>query len=370
MRIIPLMYVKEEHTLGRTLFDTDHRLLLRAGTPISKAHKTRLQEGGYFSVYVEDDYTHYKPSPIIPDQLRDNCLAIIRDAFKDFKTYMELEKAEQTLGNKNKLQKMMGNRNEKIENILEIADRVLLDLEDHQLSRIEYVEPKNMYDYPYQHALNTGILASLIGFRMNRNVNEIRSMFISSILCEMGNLMIPRDILFKKGRLTPDEFETVKNHCNISYHQVNTLPELNYMIKMICLEHHEKVDGSGYPKGLDGDQMNIMSRIVSVADAYDAMTSDRTYRMAYPPHKAIEYLKSMSGVHYDEDVVYVLTSIIQPFPIGTIVSLNTKQYGVVIDDNEFEPLRPKIKLLSDEVESEMDLTNHRSMAITGIKYSV
>ncbi len=105
MRIIPLMYVKEEHTLGRTLYDTDHRLLLRAGTPISKAHKTRLQEGGYFSVYVEDDYTNYKPSPIIPDQLRDNCLAIIKDAFKDFKAYMELERAEQTPGNKSRLQK-------------------------------------------------------------------------------------------------------------------------------------------------------------------------------------------------------------------------------------------------------------------------
>ncbi len=78
----------------------------------------------------------------------------------------------------------------------------------------------------------------------------------------------------------------------------------------------------------------------------------------------------MSGEHYDEDVVYVLSSIIQPFPIGTIVSLNTKQYGVVIDDNEFEPFRPKIKILSEDVESEVDLTNHRSMAITGIKYSI
>lgn len=370
MRIIPLMYVTENHRLGRTLFDTDHRLLLRAGTPISKSHRQRLQDGGYYSVYIEENHTQYTPEPIIPDVLRDECLSTIKEAFKGFRTLMELEKETPSPRVRIKLKNQILQRNQQIESIVEISDRIIEDLNKHRYSRIEYVEPKNMYDYAYQHALNMAILTTLIGFRMERNINELRSMFISSILCEMGNLSIPQEILFKRGRLTAGEFEIVKNHCAVSYHQVNSLPELNYMIKTICLEHHEKVDGSGYPNGLKGETMSLMSRIVSVADAYDAMTSDRTYRMAFPPHKALESLKNKSGIHYDADVVHALSEIIQPFPIGTIVSLNSKRFGVVIDANEEEPFRPIIRMLDVESSEELDLKSHRELLITGIKYSV
>lgn len=266
---------------------------------------------------------------------------------------------------------MKDKRDQHIEKLLQITEEVLDQIVTYREVSIEYVELKNMYNYPYQHALNTGIIAGMIGLKMDRNLNEIRAMFLSSIMCEMGNLTIPEDILMKRSRLTSEEFDIVKEHCYKSFQQVRSCPEINYMVKKVCYEHHERVDGSGYPAGVKGDRINIMSKIVAVADAYDALTSDRTYRTAYPPHKALSHINEASNRLYDEKVVSVLEAIVNPFPIGTIVTLSTKDHGLVVGENKNDFRRPVLKIIDEHVSgAQIDLIHHPNIRITGIKYDI
>jgi len=371
MRIIPLMYVKEHQKLGSNLFDNKHRLLLRAGVFITKSNKQRLLDGGYLSVYIKDEYSDNQPELIVSDYMQSYSFDVVKNAFSDFKVLMNLKSKPNSSDKSFKINNLMKQRDKQMEAIVKMADDFIGELAENRNSRLENIQPKNIYNYNYQHAINTGILSALIGFRLKRNYNEIKSMFLASVLCEMGNLTIPESILLKKGRLTTEEYDIVKRHCYDSYQEIGSCMDLNYMIKLICLEHHEKVDGSGYPNGLIGDNINIMARIIAVADAYDALTSDRSYRIAYPPHKALEVLKDKSDIYYDKEVVEVLSEIIQPFPIGTIVTLNNKVHGVVIESNEIEALRPKVKLVGDDVkESIIDLISRPSIEITGIKYNL
>ncbi len=199
--------------------------------PISALNKEKLINGGYMSVYIQDEFVEYVPQPVITDSLHNRCIVMIRNAFKDFKRLMEVENDFYVSNKLERIKRLKDKRDQHIEKLLQITEEVLDQIVTYREVSIEYVELKNMYNYPYQHALNTGIIAGMIGLKMDRNLNEIRAMFLSSIMCEMGNLTIPEDILMKRSRLTSEEFDIVKEHCYKSFQQVRSCPEINYMVK-------------------------------------------------------------------------------------------------------------------------------------------
>lgn len=370
MRIIPIEFIKDNEKLGCDIFDVNNRLLLARGVDITESNKTRLLEVGYNSVYVMDSYTTSKINPILPFSMQNNCIGIVKDAFKDFKALMDLKRQVMTTALSYKMKKAILLREKKMALILDMTEEVIDQLMINKNSKFEHINPKNLNNYSYQHAINTGILSVLIGFQLDRNYNEIKSLFLASILCEMGNLTIPNDILFKKDKLTYNEFEIIKEHCQDSYQEIKSCPELNYIIKLICLEHHEHVDGSGYPTGLMGDNINLLARIISVADTYDALTSDRSYRNAYPAIEAITMMNEKGGQHYDIQVLKVLEKVIQPFPVGTIVTINQKIDGIVMVTNKSDDLRPTVKVLGTGLNNQLiNMTQHPDLKITGTKYN-
>lgn len=371
MRIMPLEFVKENQKLGCNLFDVNNRLLLGEGVKITQSNKNRLLDCGYVSVYVMDTYSTTNPKPIVSFPMQNKCIGIVKSAFKDFKLVMDLKGKPKLPSISHKLNKGMIKRDKQMAMIVKMSEDVIEELILKSDSKFEYIHPKNIFNYTYQHAISTGILSVLIGLKLKRNANEIKSLFLAAILCEIGNLTIPDEILLKKDKLTTDEFEIIKQHCIESHHEIGSCPELNYIIKLICLEHHEKVDGSGYPNGLQGDEINILAKIISVAEAYDALTSDRSYRNAFPAYEALQTLNDKSGVFYDEEVLKALSEIIQPFPIGTIVMLNTKITGVVVKTNDHDSFRPVVKVLCTNLERQLiDMTKHSGLTITGIRYNV
>jgi len=133
---------------------------------------------------------------------------------------------------------------------------------------------------------------------------EIANLKLLSLLHDIGKTGIPESILLKPGKLDEDEFSIMQKHCEIGYRISNTMPELVPIAEgVLC--HHERWDGKGYPQGLVGANIPIMSRIVAVLDTYDAMTNDRPYRKALSKHEAIEEIKCCSGTQFDPEVVNV-----------------------------------------------------------------
>lgn len=187
-------------------------------------------------------------------------------------------------------------------------------------------------------------------------------------------MFIPSEILNKKGELTEEEFKIMKEHTVRGYDYLKGLYEISVPARIISLQHHERAGGQGYPEGRSGERISILSRIVAVADVYDAMTSDRVYRRAIAPNEALEYIMANSGSKFDYKVVQAFSKSVIPYPEGSIVRLSNNEIGVVTKIHEDFPLRPEIKIIYSEDDSRVDevinLLEQNSLVIMAIEENV
>lgn len=173
------------------------------------------------------------------------------------------------------------------------------------------------------HCRKTSDYALTIGCNMGMNEEELSLLEISAALHDVGKLNVPDEILMKPSNLTTDEYEIIKKHSiwgaeivESFFQEENDSENTTVLVKTIR-HHHERFDGGGYPDGLKGDDIPLLSQIISVADAYDAMTSNRTYRQAMQSEEAVEILKKERGKQFHPLLVDLFVSLISPGPLGT-----------------------------------------------------
>jgi HD-GYP domain-containing protein (c-di-GMP phosphodiesterase class II) len=164
--------------------------------------------------------------------------------------------------------------------------------------------------YTQGHSTRVSEYSVLIAQELGLEENVIHDIRIGSLMHDVGKIGIPDDILKKKGKLTPEEWTVIRSHPLTGWNILHQVRLLEPMLAGI-LEHHEKLDGSGYPYGLRGDQISLMGRIVSVADVFDAMTSDRPYRKGMAPWQALEEIVANSGKQFDPEVVGAFKRVIR-----------------------------------------------------------
>lgn len=140
-----------------------------------------------------------------------------------------------------------------------------------------------------------------IGERLHLNYESLEKLTLAAMLHDIGKVKIPANILNKPGKLTNKEYDIVKKHPFYGFEMIHKLA--NPSIANIILQHHERLDGSGYPYGLYENQILIEAKIIAISDSFDAMTEDRVYRKGSPPHVAFQEIESLSGVYYDNEVV-------------------------------------------------------------------
>ncbi len=219
----------------------------------------------------------------------------------------------------------------------------------------------NSKDYIYHHSVAVGILSAALSKEMGFSVGEILQMGIAGVLADSGMSKIDSSIIEKVAFLTNDEFNEVKKHALYSYQMVKDSPLIRSQMKIAILQHHERLDGSGYPRGDKLEQIPIYSQILAVADVYHAMTSERVYREKESPFKVIEMLTEEEFGKFDILVVQALQNLIGQLTIGTKVKLTNGETGSVIFVHRDAALRPTIKLASDG--SVLDLTTNRTIAV-------
>jgi putative nucleotidyltransferase with HDIG domain len=170
--------------------------------------------------------------------------------------------------------------------------------------------------YTYNHNIRVKEYASKIAERLHLSRERLENLVHASYFHDIGKINVPDEILNKPGCLNEEEFDCIKKHSEDGFNIIN-VTHLKDSGKIIE-QHHERLDGSGYPRGLKGEEIMLEARIIAVADSYDAMTSDRAYRKGMEPFKAISELKSMIGTHYDEKV------------ISTFEQILNEEYGLII----------------------------------------
>jgi HD-GYP domain-containing protein (c-di-GMP phosphodiesterase class II) len=205
---------------------------------------------------------------------------------------------------------------------------------------------RDIDNYTFLHSVDVCIYSVITGRKMGLSNQQLTELGVGAVLHDIGKCKVPNEILLKPGPLTDNEFNIMKLHTVYGYEVIMNTPGLNKTVANIAYQHHEKWDGSGYPTGLCGEQIDKYARIVTASDIYDALTADRVYRKRDMPHMAAEYIVANSSVLIDPDIANVFIKNITVYPEGSIVLLNTGEIGCVIEANNNMSLRPRVKIIA------------------------
>ncbi|MCL1697642.1 MULTISPECIES: HD-GYP domain-containing protein [unclassified Lysinibacillus] len=225
----------------------------------------------------------------------------------------------------------------------------------------EYSNPK---DYLYHHCVATALISSVIAQKLGYDKGITIQIAIGGLLADCGMAKIHPRIRDKKTTLTELEFDEIYKHPIYSYNMVKDLTILKDTMKEAIFQHHERLNGSGYPKGEGIANISTFAQIIAVADVFHAMTCERVYRAKQSSFKVIEMINESEFGKFDIKVVRALIDIVADLPIGTIVELSNLEQGEVMFVNKFAPTRPLIKLShSGEI---FDLGKNRTFYISRI----
>lgn len=209
------------------------------------------------------------------------------------------------------------------------------------LGRLRQIEIND--EYTYKHSINVSLIATMIGKWMGFSKNEIYDLAMAGLLHDIGKSRVPNEILNKPGKLTDEEYAIMKKHADYGYDILKNTSGINESIILGALEHHERVDGKGYPLGLYGNRIHMYGKIIAVADVYDAMTSKRVYKSKICPFRVAELIFQDSFGPLDPVIANTFLKNIFQFYVGNIVKLNDNQIGTVIFVNKYNPTRPLVK---------------------------
>ena len=245
-----------------------------------------------------------------------------------------------------------------------IVDQLVDTLSTETGALVHIADLKSHDEYTYHHSLSVAVLSIAIGQSMSLPKEEVCLLGRCAIVHDIGKILIPTEIINKTSKLSDDEFKTMKQHSRKGYEYLLKANIGDEAFRRGVLGHHEKMDGKGYPGGLKGDDVPFFSRIIAVADVYDAVTSYRSYRKPMAPSEAIELVLSEAGSAFDYDLVKYFIDRLEMYPLNTTVELSNKRLGVVEDNKN--SMRPVIRMTDNsELIDLMDL-NSQNLVITRV----
>jgi putative nucleotidyltransferase with HDIG domain len=217
--------------------------------------------------------------------------------------------------------------------------------------------------YTYAHSVDVCILSAMIGCQLNYKKSDVLSLAIGGLLHDIGKVKIDNELLNKPDELADYEISRIQKHPRLGYEMLKQYDEISPVSRSIVLNHHERYDGSGYPEGLSGDMISCCSFICGIADTYNAMITDRVYRKAIPSSEAYEILSTVGNRLFPMWTVKALLQCVSPYPVGTLVKVNSGDIALVVAVDHLLPLCPDILIL--RTREKVCLSNEHSLAIVG-----
>jgi len=203
---------------------------------------------------------------------------------------------------------------------------------------------KNKDNYLFEHSVNCSVLTGMFAKHLKFSFDFIHDLVTGALLHDIGMIEISKEIINKEGPLTEPEKKEMQRHTSIGRMMLEKNRGVPAIAVEVCKQHHERLDGQGYMSKLHHHQINQYGRISSIVDAYDALTSDRSYRKAYSPTAAMKKLLELSGGYLDSKLVYQFIQCINIYPVGSLVQLDDARVGVVYELNRAKKDKPKVKV--------------------------
>lgn len=370
MRLVPIECVREGCYLAKTIYDSDGRILLRCGAKLTHSLIKRIKSINIFSLYVSDEYTQKEIDEIISPELKQKSILLVKDVFS---TFHKLSSDPTLASNSKNKFKLLKEKENYLNSLEELAEELYDSIISNKNIMIGLVDIKTMDAYTYQHSVNVAILSTVIGVGFKLPKKKLIDLCVGALLHDLGKIFVGKDIIQKPDKLTDMEFEAIKNHPKAGYDYIHNNNNISTNCKMIILQHHEKVDGSGYPRGIKSNDINILAKIVAVADVYDALTSDRSYKKAMCPNEAFEFILSKSNSMFDFEVTKIFSKVLMPYPKGSYVKLSNGDVGKVKKLHRYYPLRPCLEIIKSlekgKVGTVLDLSTELSVVISSLDFS-
>lgn len=303
MKLVTVDHLEPGMVLGRTIFGSRGQILLNQGVTLSSSYITFLRKHFIDVVYVADKgevFVH----DVISDQTRVEALAATREVLGQVKkgADLEIDKINQVL--------------------IGVIDELLLQ-ED---IMINLVDIRSFSEELFSHTINVSILSVIIGIELRYTKTDLTTLAMATLLHDVGKLLTDED--------------DANSHPRVGFDLLRRSAKVNPQVMQVTLQHHEHFDGSGYPKGLKGEEIHEFSRILLVADTFDNLSANNKY----PMEEVIEYLMAGSGSKFDPKVVRAFIDCVSFYPVGTNVRLNTGECGVVVRSNKGFPTRPVVRI--------------------------
>lgn len=196
-------------------------------------------------------------------------------------------------------------------------------------------------EYTFRHSVDVAALSIMLGKNLGLTNDQLHELGISGLLHDVGKAKIPAEVLNKPDKLTDEEFALMKQHTLFGFQILKEKQNFSNNVMMGVLQHHEKINGKGYPLQTSGSSINMFAKIISVADIFDALNTKRPYKEPFPKATTMEMLMGMTS-ELDADIVKALINIVILYPVDSLVTLSTGELAKVVENNPGYPLRPKV----------------------------
>jgi len=329
MRFLSIDRIIPGNKLAKPLLGERGTILLRENFELTENILVKLKELGIAGLYIDDEISKdIYIEDVIEEKLR------LETAYR----------LEEIMRKNDNVITLLPYINEIVDSIIDKKDVVV------NMNKIY-----GHHQYTYVHSVNVGILATLVGLRLNLSRRELMNLGTAGVLHDVGKKFVPIEILDKPSKLTAEEYEFMKQHPMLGYEMLKESKEISSTVRAGVLQHHERFDGSGYPLGLNGSNISLFGRILAVTDTYDAMTSNRSYNKAIPQSEVIEYLMGDGNRLYDINIVSHFIKCVAVYPVGSQVMLSTGETAIVVRNYADNILRPMVRCIKEQ--KVMDLHN-------------
>ena len=348
MKKIPVTNLVPGMTCTHHVYFGNNNVLVAAGVPIGEADIQRLIRWGISEVETEGELLMPKEDN---KPLSYHLSVNIAELYKDLNLNMEKTSAafrEMLEGLRFVITKIKGSK-ELDENKIKIIYKILMEeLTERKPLVLSQILAKSTHEYIISHSLHTAILSAIIGIYRNYSTDKLYSLVRAALLHNIGMTALPPDLVYREEEMTERDRMLIRTHPLHGYKILKDQLKIDISTANVALMHHERWDGTGYPRGIKKEEIDEFSRIVAVADSYSAMIVDREYRKKFTSYDAMRQIISESGKRFDPEVVSSFVQAMSLYPVGTRVVLNNGTSGIVVESNDVNKLRPVVKLVINE----------------------